>query len=83
MQTALFSQKAEQQLPEIVWGGMGRGDHQGHEHTPGHDEFVPYLDYSENFKGVHISPQVIKLYSLNMCSLFYVKYTSVILVKTK
>ena len=40
---------------------LGEGITKRHEDTPRHDEYVPYLDYSDSFKGVHICPQIIKL----------------------
>ena len=59
---------------------MRGGIAKGHEETLGIDECVHYLDCGVCFYGcIHMSK--LKMYTLNICSLLYVNYTSVKLLK--
>lgn len=57
----------------VVWGGGGEKDRlQGPGGTFG-DGGVHYLDYSDALTDVYLMSKLIKLDTLNMCSLFFVK----------
>ena len=63
---------------QISGGQEGRGRREGYKGGLfGGAGFVHYLDQGDSFMGVYIIAELIKLYTLNMCSLSYVNNASI------
>lgn len=58
------------------WNGEWHQGAGGQEETFGSNGYAHYLNRGDSFTGVCIDHNI-KVYNLNMCSLFYVKYISI------
>ena len=56
-------------------GEAGGKDYKTQEETLGGYRYIHYLDCGDSFTGRLLS-KLVKLYTLNMCSLLYVNYTA-------